>query len=477
MRGSRFFSWILIGVVLTSPVFGSRTPSVKKLGEANAAKGAEALAQKLNRLRNTLEMREGKLSENTPAGSIDKNSGNPSQAPTTLHTYVRSVCLEWMNPLNCQSWLDPYVPLHGLDPSSGDFSPAEGMVAAEWQQRQNVDGGGQYRIWDIRRVGDNGGSNVDGEGKLDLSGVVQWSVVSEVSDKLRGLGKETGARAMLQSYDKNTGAGKSVMPNRESLSVIAATFTKQFRNRLVTNLGEMRAAAAPSDFLLSEDVPDCDAYMAAAQAEMARQPSYEEKLAYQGRLNPASRGSMQQRYQACMQARNASIQAVNPVEGQSGDPESEPIDQALTRLNIAAIDRAGVNVTELPRPSNIQLTEQQLTSEYADFEKGGLSIRGIKRETNGTTLNSYNNNLEKAAQSMKNVIARFPNMKDNGDQIRSFKIAPGSKSAVEINGLTREMKRDLASTPFASSPMMDAPSENPESLQEDKPTELTVTRK
>jgi hypothetical protein len=463
---------LMFGLLLAPLAHASR------LGKADEKKASQFLADKMTNLLQTLEMREAKLTPGAPAGTIDKNSGNASQAPTTLHTNVRSVCLVQFNPMHCQEWLDPFAPEHGLT-GGGDFSPAEGMLAAAWQQRKNIDGGGQYRIWEIRRLGDNGGSNKDADGKLDLSGVVSWSVVDDVADQMRGLGKETGARTMLSTYDKNSGKGQNIMPNREALSLMAQTFTKQFRNRMVTNLGEMRAASAPSEFLLNEEIPDCEAYRSAVQVAMARQPSFEEKLPNQARLDPRSMGSLDQRYQACVAARRASVSMVNPqVQNggvQAGDPEGEPIDQALTRLNIAAIDQAGINVTELPKPSYIQLTEKQTTSQFADFETGGLSIRSIKQESNAKTLNSYNNNLEAAAQAMKNVVLRDPSIMNNGDKIRAFKIEPGTQSAVSINGFTPEIKRGLASTSFANAPAMQMGSAKESAPQEQVPTELTIT--
>jgi hypothetical protein len=142
-------------------------------------------------------------------------------------------------------------------------------------------------------------------------------------------------------------------------------------------------------------------------------------------------------------------------------------------LNIAAIDQAGINVTELPKPSYIQLTEKQTTSQFADFETGGLSLRGIKQESNAKTLNSYNNNLEAAAQAMKNVVLRDPSIVNNGDKIRAFKIEPGTQSAVSINGFTPEIERELASTSFANAPAMQMGTAKESAPQEQVPTELT----
>ena len=484
MRSQRFLSLHITGFLLplflalsisASAVAGPSLSRVK-LGRADERKGAQAQADKLAELSTTLEMREGKLTPDAPAGTIDKNSGNPSQSPTTLHTYVKSVCLEWLNPQRCKSWLDPFAPEHGLDKKSPDFSPLEGLVSNKWMQTKNINGGGMYRYWEIRRLGDSGGSNLNSEGALDLSGVTQWNVTEPFSQEIRGLARDTAARVMLSTYDKTSGKGGNVMPNRTALSAIGLGFTKMMRNRMVTNLGEMRAATPPSESLLSEEVPDCGAYKAAVEAAMMKTPGYEKKLPYQAKLNPQSLGSLQSRLAACQAAREASVQAINPRNGQSGDVEYEPIDQDLTRLNIAAIDRVGINVTELPKPSYVQLTEAQVTSESVDFEEGGMSIRGVNRESNAATLNGFNNNLEAAAQKMKNIVLRNPQMVDNGDQIRSFKIEPGTKSATEINGLSGEMKRDLASTSLASAPIMQNPVEAPQTLQEDRPSELTITR-
>lgn len=442
-------------------------------GKADEKKANEIEAQKLNRLVNLLDLREAKYAPGSPAGTVDRDSGNPTQATTAMHDYTRSICMSWINPQSCDRWLDPYVPLHGQQ-AGGDASQLEGLVASEWQQRETVDSGNQYKIWEIRRLG--GGSNVDSDGKLDLSGVVQWSLLPSVQNKVKDLGTQAGARVMLASYDKYSTPGQNVMPDRMSLNVSAQVLTKQMRNRFGRNLGSSLAADPGSEFLLSEDVPDCETYMAAEQA-LNRGNQLEEKLPYQANLSPqTSAMSLQQRYMNCKASRQARFDSVNPQVANGklggGDPEGEPIDRTLNRLNIAAIDRAGVNVASLPRPSNVALTADQMTSEFSEFQKGGLSVKAPRRDTNAATLNAYNNNLEVAAQSMKNVALRLPGFQTNEDQIRSFKIQPGTKSAIEINGLTPDMKSELSSTSFSKAPSM----QPAQAVVENTASELTITK-
>lgn len=454
---------------------------LNKFADTGAQKADESLGEKLLKLSQSLDMQTAKYPESGQNGGTDRNSGNPSYSNTTLHTYVDSVCLEWADPtqLQCNKWLDPYVPLHGLQ--GGDSSPLEDLVAQQWQQKAGVDGNGQYRIWNIQRV-DGAATNTagDGSGKLDLSGVVDWRLMDDVKGEVAEVGRKTAVKAMLTTYDKSSGSGKNTLPNLEALRVMASRFTRMFRNRLVSNLGEMRAASAPSEFLLGEELPNCEAYRAVVAAK--RSPTvFDEKLDMQARLQPETVGtSLDDRYNMCVKLRQASVKSINPtVAGgkvQNGDVESERVDQVLTRLNIAAIDKAGVDVQALPRPSNVSLTEDQVKSEFADWNVGGQTVREIKRETNARTLKEFNQNLEIAAVGYEGAALRSGAIKDKSAQVRGFKIEPGTKSAIEINAMTPSMRRELASTSFADSGVMKAAEgKGPEKELEDSPAELVVT--
>ena len=130
-----------------------------------------------------------------------------------------------------------------------------------------------------------------------------------------------------------------------------------------------------------------------------------------------------------MALRAASVYDVNPTASggsvASGDPESERIDKWRTRVNIAMIDRVGIDVNSIPKPSRANLSEADLTTKLAVWEEGGTKMRGKKAMTNRQQLQSYNNQLELAAVGMQEVAMRSPNIADNSAYMKKFKIKNG----------------------------------------------------
>jgi hypothetical protein len=444
--------------------------------EDQEGRAREDLAQRLLRLSQSLDMKEAKYEESKSGGkSYDANTGNSFVSNTTIHYNVESTCRAWLGGSSdiCEQWLDPFISPHGF---GGDFSPLEGAVAGSWKQSQLVDSGNQYRIWDVTREG--GGANTDADGKFDRSGITDWRINAQVAQKLETVGEQTAIRQMSLTFDDNAPKNGNTMPNMEGLRMMASRWTKMFRNRLVANLAEMRASDKPTEFLLDEEKPDCEAYARAMQREQ-EETRVEERLNYQGKLDPeTSLLALEQRYKACVAMRSASVNAVNPeVVGDQvseGNPDSERFDKWRTRLNIAAIDRVGIDVNNLPRPKSQVVSRIDQTSKMAQWELGGQKMRGRKRMTNAEQLNSYNNNLELAAVGMQEVAMRSGNIVDNSDFIKKHKIKNGDYNAVRLNSITGEMRRELASTSMKQSSVMKG---NPELKLEDNATQLAITRR
>lgn len=435
----------------------------------------EDLAKRLLKLSQSLDMKESKYEESAGGGkSYDSNTGNSFLSNTTIHYNVESTCRDWVSPNYCNEWLDPYISEHGF---GADKSPLEAVVAQEWKARQMVDGGGKYRIWDITK--DNGAPNRDPkDGKLDRSGIIDWRISEDVREKIEDVGEQTAIRQMVLTYDdsapKNT---KNVMPNMESLRMMASRWTKMFRNRLVSNLADMRVGDKPTEFLLNEEMPDCEAYQTAMQSQQEETKSQLRLTPQAGLENETIGATLQQRYDQCKALRAASVKMVNAqVNGgkvQAGDPNAERIDKWRTRLNIEMIDRVGVDPNSLARPSNAPLPMRDLASETTVWEEGGLKIRGKKLITNRGSLQSYNNDLEMAAVGMEEVAMRSASIVDTSSQIRAQKIKPGQMNAVRLNSLTGTMREDLAQTSMRKSGVM----QGAETRLEDNVTQLAITRR
>ncbi len=470
MRTAQIIFFVLS---LTSPVWADMASDPVE-GEKKAR---EALAKNLLKLSQSLDMKEGKYVESQASGkAFDPNSGNSSLSNTTIHYSVESTCQEWVGGQYCKKWFDPFFSPHGL---GGDFSPLEGLVAQEWMARQTIDSGEHYRIWQIKR--EAGGANTDNEGKLDRSGITEWRLLPEVRQKIERIGEQTAVRQVALTYDDNAPKNQraQTLPNMESLRMMASRWTKMFRNRLVSNLAEMRVGDKPTEFRLNEELPDCEAYVQAMQSQQEQTKS-EERLEPQARLQPETLAlDMQQRYRQCVALRQASIQMVNPTvaDGKAtpGDAESERIDMWRTRVNIAMIDGVGMDPNSIAKPSNAVLTRRDLASDLANWEDGGLRMKGKKSLTNRQQLQSYNNQLELAAVGMQEVAMRSANIADNSAYIKKFKIKNGQYNAVKLNSLTPEMRGELADTSMTKSSVMKTG--GPENKLEQTAVELSITRR
>jgi len=448
------------------------------VGSASFAKsssdkeGDKKLADKLLKLSQSLDMKESKYPDSKGGGKdFNANDGNSFTSNTTYHTKVWSTCENWIGPTQCQRWIDPYVSEHGKD---GDRSPLEGAVWEEYVGKRGGQGqGGQYAIW---QVASKGGRIVDVDGQLDRTQLARFKLLPQVERKVAQVGKDTAQRQInltIEDEDK----GENTMPNMESLRMMASRWTKMFRNRLVSNIGELRAADKPIEFALSEEAADCDQYLAKMRQEQDRF-RLEERLDKQGRQQIETRQlNLERRYALCQQMRQADVYAVNPsVIGNQvleTGPQGEQIDKWRSRVNIALIDAVGIDVDSVPKPNDQQIEEDEIKQEMSEFGAGGFE-GGVKRKTNAEQLAGYNEALEEAARGMKEVAARNSNIKDTSDDILKYRIAKGTRNMVEINSLTNEMRSTLADTGM---PRINENDRGPEVDLERKPGELTVTKR
>jgi len=438
----------------------------------------DLLARKLLKLSQSLDMKEASFPESKGGGKdYNSNDGNSFTSNTTYHSYVWDYCMQWIGNRYCRKWLDPYVSPHGF---TGDQSPLEGLVGAEWKRLKKDDDpgtNGQYAIWKVEKQ--NGGAIIDVDGKMDREGLTKWELLPDVRKKVENVGEKTAVRQISLTYDDSTGKGANTMPNMEGLRMMAERWTKMYRNRMVANIGELRAAGRGIEFALGEDKPNCQAYVQALQREQ-EETKVEERIQPQAILDVETRAKqLQERYDACVALRATPVQAVNPLiqngQVQGGQAEQEQYDKWAARVTIGTIDSVGLNPNSLPKPAGVNLTKEQYSSELVDYEVGGLNAKRV-RATNSEQLQGYNDNLERAAVGMQEVAARTGGyVVDNSDQIRKFKIAPQTINAVQLNGLTPEMRGELAGTGFPRTSPQPAPSEPSQSLEQ-KPSELVVTR-
>lgn len=466
--------------LLTTPAKASSDASSEDAA-VKEIKAKNKLAEKLMKLSKQVSVKEARYPESSSGGGaqdFDRNTGNPFKANTTYHSYVWDYCMQWQGPNNCQKWLDPYVSIHGIE-GEADQSPLEGAMAKHWQKMKKpgeTGAGGSYGIWDVKSKGQ--GSLLDEQGRLDRTKLTQLSLKKEVSNDAEDIGYDTADKEISVTYNED--APKNEMPNMESLRLMAGRWTRMFRNRLVSIIGELRAADKGIEFALGEDSPDCSAYLGWMKTDQ-EETKIEERLQPQAQLDMETRTlDLQNRYQKCMKVRNASVAMVNAkMEGDkvvSGGKEGEQIDKWRSRVNIATIDYGGIDPNSVPKPSDAQLTEEETKGKIGEWNDGGTKMQ-VTQVSNGDQIESFNGQLRVAAKGMKEMAAVSPAFIDTSAQILENQISIGSKSLVEINGLTKEMRMELQGTqmPRVGGNSSDSPQPNPDTTLEDTPSQLTFT--
>jgi hypothetical protein len=475
--GNNIKGLIVVGILsLVAPTL--KAASVQ-LSTENGQKAKNYLAQKLENLSNMIDLKEKSYQEKAGKpinpGEINHGDGNTSLSNTTYHSDVWHYCLGWIGQL-CQQWLDPYVALHGA--SAADRSPLEAVVYNDWQNSsrtpQGSGDGASYSIWNFKK---QGGSLLDGDGKLDLEGVTDWRLKENTKTKVERLGYETALRQMGMSYEKNEAKDPQVMPNMESLRLMAGTYTKMMRNRMLGIIGQVRAAQPGIEFTQSEEVENCDRYLAEERRNQD-QSRMEERIDPQPLLDQETgRRSLQERYELCKKAEKFSAYAVNPtVSGtdlRPGSSDRERVDSWRARVNLAAIDYGGIDLNQVPKPRNVTLTREDQSSVLGNWDVGGRSMKAVAA-TNGEVIQSYDDLLDGAAIGYQQAAARSKFIRDRSKDVQANKIGIGQMNLVKLNDLTPDQRMYAGEGGYKFSDKGGAP--HPGDRLETKPAELVTTR-
>lgn len=453
--------FLLLAALLASPAHAVT---------ADEQRAREHLAKKLLKLSQNFNMHEGTFTESvTAAGVINKNDLNATPADTTFHSQTYHYCAQWLFQTQmygkCRKWIPPYVSVHGY---TAEQSPLEKKVAelfeASAPKGDAQPQGGQYAIWNIERKDKL--SILDADGKIERDGIKRWDMTTKAKSEIDRVGVVTAERTIDSTYD--SGADKrNTLPNMEGLRLMAQRWTKMMRNRAVSVSGDLRAMNKGVEIGLDVEFPECKDYTSAMQKEP-------EETFVQQRRNPQELLSVEamgvdvkERIARCQQLKAMSVYAVNPNIGADGKVTGggeESYEKWRMRAQVGVIDSVGLDPNELPKPKDNQISEDEQKVTYKDFVDGGRQF-SLGRRNNAESLQTYNQQLDSAADGWTQVSQRT-NIADVSGKIRSFKVAPKSVDAVTLNGPTREMRGELASTGF--------PFREPASKLEDAPTDLTV---
>ncbi|MFM8269307.1 MAG: hypothetical protein ACKN9V_03885 [Pseudomonadota bacterium] len=405
----------------------------------------KALADKINKIMDNPNLRVAQTQSATGKGqAVNKNDGNPFGSTTTYHSYTWDVCEEWLDAETCKKWLDPYVSQHGF---GDEKSVLEGKVSSLYAGMRDKKSENDWAIWNVQAKA--GQSVKDEQGRLNRKGLAKFALKDEVKEELTKVGEDAARELMVQAVDKDE--PKETMPNMESLRAMAGSLTMAYRNNLVGILGGLWRNKPGVEIPGGVNLTDCNVITSNQNSEET-----DEKLRDQGPLNETTRNvDLEKRVQLCQQLMAQSVRTVNPqVDGEqisSGDPNKEPIDEALARLGIAVVDDLTKNVSNLPKPADLNLTQEQLASAVSISENG---TEKTVYEMPKDQIEAYNEMLKNAADSWKQMSNQTKgHIASNENLILSHQVK-GPISAVKIN-LAKKAQRNLAGENVSTLPTND----------------------
>jgi len=450
--------------------------SFAKLADENEAKARERLAAKVLRVGQDLELKEGSFKESLNGGGKETNANdkNSFMSSTTYHSNVWDYCLKWAGARQCDEWLPAYVSIHG---SGGDKSPLEGEVFAAWSQTrkkngQAADSQTEYGIWNIKAEG----SPYKVDGTLDREKLSEWRIKEDVRARVAKVGTEAAARVVSKTYENGEAKDGSVMANMESMRMMAGRWTKMFRNRMLANIGEIRAMQPGIEVAQGEDIPDCSNYLNELRTNMDR-TKMEDRIDPQNLLAIETRVKrIEDRLKLCQQAKQMNAYAPN-VKPQGNEvkalgPKGERIDGALSRANLMAIDYVGINVGDIPIDERIKLQENDAKAGVTVWEKGGRKSK-LTMMSNAEQLKGYNRQLASAEVGFEEVAARTSFVKGKKGITSRYAIEKASMNAVKLNDMTPEMMQEVKKGGYPTSVSDSHPGDNLETA----PVELVVKKK
>lgn len=462
----------LTKVLITLFILFFATLSFANLADENGKKALQKLAAKLTRVGQDLELKEGSFTESMNGGGKQTNANdkNSFMSSTTYHSYVWDYCLRWVGGRQCDEWLPAYVSLHGQD---GDRSPLEGEVYNAWNANRTKAAqtkGQDYGIWKVAA----NGNPYKFDGTLDRERLTEWRVKDNLKQNFEKVGTDAANRVVQKTYE--TGDSKDSLANMESLRMMAARWTKMFRNRLLSNIGDIRAMQPGIEVAQGEDIPDCNEYLNEVRRNQDR-TRIDERVDPQNVLQIESRTKrLQERLALCQQAKNinayvANVKAIgNQAKGTT--PQGEAIDSALSRANLLAVDYTGIDVGEMPIDQRIQLREEDKMGQVTVWQNGGKNYSKVYM-SNAEQLQGYNRQLASAEVGYQEVAARSNLIRGNKNLVSRYGIAPKQMNMVKLNDMTPDMMADAKEGGYGGSTGKDHPGERLET----KPSELVVRRR
>lgn len=301
--------------------------------------------------------------------------------------------------------------------------------------------------------GANAANGANSKKEEEPEKVERFSLREEVRPEIEKVGEQAFKTVERASRDKENQDDEKTLSNSTLLYEAAGRASEAWWSSTLANWGQRiinRAMRNGPRANLSEGLAGCVAW-----AKQTLQQRLAE-LAKSGKPDPKEIQAIQEEFkqaeQKCNEVAKVNYGTVNPKYERTEDGKGEKLTTGDIlkedgfsrdlRNQLEVLGSAGKDVTKLKTNWKYGAEEdkQEVTTGF-DEETG--EANNVERLSVREQLDSYNQQLDEAKEGFKGVKERFPQLEVNEKELDQFKIAPESRSVMDINRMTPTMREDI----------------------------------
>lgn len=284
--------------------------------------------------------------------------------------------------------------------------------------------------------------------KKEPEKVERFELREEAKPEIQKVGEDSFETIRRSGRDKGNEDDQNTLANGVLLRYAAGEASQAMWNSTLANLVQRRvnrgvqAKQFPDTPQLSEGVPSCEAWSAAANGVLSKVQDQKDRKALQEEIKRMN--------DQCGQLASKSYKTINPRfeagkdgkdELKTGDLKKEDGFVRDSRVQLETLAAAGKDPRNVP--SNWKYSEQDAKARVTiGFDDNGQS-KGDKDSTVKEQLDSYNNQLKEASAGYEEVKGRLPpNLATPPETPLQYQIQSETKSVMEINQMGNAILRE-----------------------------------
>lgn len=290
--------------------------------------------------------------------------------------------------------------------------------------------------------------------KAEPDKVERATLREEARPQIEKVGEESFEEVRKAGRDQGYENDETTMANGVLLRYAAGAATQAMWNSSLANLVQRRvnrgikAGQFPDTPQLSESLPTCAAWAQTAQGVLNK---FNQGNKGGGDQQKALQEEIQRMTQQCNQLTAIPYNAINPrfeanekngkEELKIAGPQKEDGFIRDSRVQLEILNKAGKLASEVPSNWKYDAKDDKarITIGFDDNAKP----QGEQEMTVKQQLESYNAQLQAAAEGYSEVQARLPDYKFDVNKTLSYQIQPNTKSIMQINQMPPEATDDV----------------------------------